>query len=132
MSSPCTSKKSLSLCRPWLIQTMNSVKWKNPSRNINFSLWQRLMSFFFKNYTSMSQFLFVYIVRQKRKKKFADFIKKNLGFLKFSKIEVCYRQILKIRSSINLPWSHDLFSRFLLLLLDTNKQTPRHLSKVYI
>ena len=91
-------------------------------------MWQRLMSFFFKNYTSMSQFLFVYIVRQKRKKKFADFIKKNLGFLKFSKIEVCYRQILKIRSSINLPWSHDLFSRFFITFIgykQTNTQTPK-------
>ena len=52
---------------------------------------------------SIMNILFIYIVEQHRK--FADFIKKNCGFSKFSTNRILLRgKYLEFRSSINLPW----------------------------
>ena len=77
--------------------------------------------------------------KQKQTKNFADFITKFRGFSKLSKIEFCQRQIFK-NSIICFLWgpvmSHkkigsNLFSRFDVYWIQTNKQTPKQTSKVY-
>ena len=47
-------------------------------------------------YFNCEHFLFVYNVKQKRTKKFADFIKKIRGFSKFNDNRICWKQIFEI------------------------------------
>ena len=82
--------------------------------------------------------LFVFIVKQKQTKNFADFIKRFRGFSKFSKLLFVRGKFLKIQSSINHPWCHVRSHKKLgpiglaVLTFIGFKQTNTQTNKVYI